>query len=256
MKKFVAQMIRNYFGDIKIKKRLPKEFGGGSLYVVPKSDMRCMYPGLEKMAPDLMEVVRRFLIANSQTNDVVVWDIGSNQGIFSVLAAGVIGRTGKVLSVEADHYYTCLQEKTISKLPEKYGDITVLCTAISDSPDILKFNVSAQGHARSHLDNIRSSKESKHIFVTSTTLDNLIKDFGNPCLVKIDIEGAETLALNGATKLLKEIRPIFYIEVSEENSVEITNIFKKFNYQTLKLHLDKAPTLIQEAEMYTVAVPI
>jgi len=61
-------------------KQLPKSFGGASIYVSPRADRRVLYPGWKKRAGDLMIVADK----NVNKGDVV-WDIGGNLGIFSIV---------------------------------------------------------------------------------------------------------------------------------------------------------------------------
>lgn len=85
MRELLARAIRKYFGDFLIKKRLPKKFGGKRLFVVPKADMRAIYPGWNKAAPDLAVIVDRYILSNRADTGTTVWDIGSNQGIFPII---------------------------------------------------------------------------------------------------------------------------------------------------------------------------
>ena len=126
---------------------------------------------------------------------------------------------------------------------------------VADTSGILKFQISPSGQARSHLESVRETHNSTQKLVASTTLDVLLENHGEPDLVKLDVEGAELLCLQGATHLLKQVRPLFYIVVSEENSERVTEIFAQNNYEIFKLHLDKPPSPISRAEMYTIALP-
>ena len=49
--------------------------------------------------------------------------------------------------------------------------------------------------------------------MVSVTGDFLLDHWPAPDFVKMDVEGAELLALQGAGRLLEEVRPTFYIEV-------------------------------------------
>jgi hypothetical protein len=66
--------------------------------------------------------------------------------------------------------------------------------------------------------------------VVSVTADFLLQYWPKPDFVKVDIEGAEILFLLGATKLLKDVRPQMYIEVSQSNSELATQILSSLNY--------------------------
>lgn len=59
-------------------------------------------------------------------------------------------------------------------------------------------------------------KTSSVIKVPTTTLDKEIES-ASPDLIKIDVEGAELLVLEGADKLLSEASQILVIEVKKEN---------------------------------------
>jgi len=67
-------------------------------------------------------------------------------------------------------------------------------------------------------------------YVPTLTLDSLLGDLPAPDFVKIDIEGAEIMALSGATHMIQDVRPVFYIEVSEAHSAEALRIFHSANY--------------------------
>jgi FkbM family methyltransferase len=40
-----------------------------------------------------------------------------------------------------------------------------------------------------------------------------------PDFVKVDVEGAELLVLEGAHEMISQVRPVFYIEVGKENFI-------------------------------------
>lgn len=54
-------------------------------------------------------------------------------------------------------------------------------------------------------------KEEAEITIQLDTLDSVIQKHGRPDLVKMDIEGAETEALEGASETMKEVEPDFEI---------------------------------------------
>ena len=74
-------------------------------------------------------------------------------------------------------------------------------------------------------------------------------------MIKLDIEGAEALALKGAEKILAEIRPVFYIEIADHTSAEVSSIFHDFGYDLFKLEADGGLTPIQHGCLYTIAKP-
>jgi FkbM family methyltransferase len=231
------------------RKSLPAEFGGGHWAVTPKADRRVLSRGWQKAAPDLFEVARRFLQPGN-----IVWDIGSNLGIFSAFAAGKVGGSGLVYAVEADPTYAAHIAKAATQLPDASAQIQVLCAAIADRAGILQFNISAKGHARSSL--LREAGESaRQITVPAFALDDLLFHWKAPQFLKIDVERAESLVLKGAEKMLSDIRPKIYIEVSDDNAEFVGSIFAKYGYRLFKLSLDGRDTPITRPDFYTIALP-
>lgn len=49
------------------------------------------------------------------------------------------------------------------------------------------------------------------------TLDVILESQPAPDFVKMDIEAAELLALQGATRLIQEARPVYYIETGDDS---------------------------------------
>lgn len=68
-------------------------------------------------------------------------------------------------------------------------------------------------------------------YVPTTTLDTLLDDFAAPNLIKIDVEGVESLVLTVATRILTDVRPAFYIEVASEQNAAITALFETHDYR-------------------------
>ncbi len=236
--------------SIVYKKRLPEEFGGDRIYVTPRADRRVLYPGWEKCANDLVIVARQ----NIKKGDVV-WDIGANLGIFSALASGKAGRDGKVYAVEADPTYAAIVQRTATTcITAGHASINAISAAVSNANGILTFNVAARGTARSSIMSSRDIAVERQISVMSVTLDTLLEYWSAPDFIKMDVEGAETLALQGADRLLSEVKPTFYLEVSPENAEAVGAIFKKHHYNLFKLNAGNE-LQVDLPGLYTIARP-
>lgn len=253
MKSVLARILRRFSKNLVIAKKLPKEFGSATLYVTPRSDMRLIYLGYERSASDLMQIAEKYVRPGD-----CVWDIGSNLGIFSVCAAFKAGAEGNVFALEADPKYAALQGRTFNRLGKNYAKSDVLCAAVADKIGVLEFAVAKRGHARSHLVGIeRDSQFESESYkqVVTITLDFLLSYWRAPHLIKIDVEGAEHLAISGAQKILNDIRPIIYIEVSHANEVQMTRTFDKVDYDIFNLNNDGSIVSVQKCGMCTVAIP-
>ncbi len=129
-------------------------------------------------------------------NKDIFYDIGANVGSFTILASGV----KKAFSYSFEPI-----KKTFDKLSEnitinniKHLNKSFNC-ALSDKEDIILFTADFDtiNHAVSiHESNINT------VSIKTLALDE-IKELPEPSLIKIDVEGYETLVLKGASHLLK-----------------------------------------------------
>lgn len=145
-------------------------------------------------------------------------DIGANIGIYSIIAASKIN-SGSIYSFEAlPENYARLQENI--KL-NRFQQVHAYPIAISDNKGTVALNI-GEGDS---LPFISNSHTTNTISVATETLDNLLdnQDISQLTLAKIDIEGAELLALKGAANLLEKQRPIVWI-------MEINYTVNHFNY--------------------------
>jgi FkbM family methyltransferase len=245
----LSSVARAATSQLAFKKRLPSEFGSLAVWVTPAADMRVLYPGFDRCARDL-QLVSSILVKPGH----VVWDIGSNLGIFSVCAAAKAGPEGQVFSVEADPEYAALQHRTFMQLPKDAAPCSVLSAAIADRVSILDFGVHERGSARSGLVETATAAPASRKPVMAVTLDFLLNHWPAPNVVKIDVEGADLLALRGAIRLLKDVRPAIYTEMTEETYPLSSEIFRAAGYDLRRLDSGRLTPLTSFGP-YVVALP-
>lgn len=202
-----------------------------SIFVTPDSQLKYLKIGKNAFDSDLISIAESLILKDS-----VVWDIGSNVGTFTFAAATVADR-GTIVSIEPDGWLVTLQRRT-ALLPDfEMSDVRVIPAAVSNKDSVAEFHVAERGRAcnalqeaggRSQMGGIRERQ-----FVPIITLDTLLRSMPRPDFIKMDIEGAELMALNGATKIIKEIRPVFYIEVGVTNVIDILSLFDTHHYKAL-----------------------
>jgi FkbM family methyltransferase len=155
-----------------------------------------------------IDLVRQLL----SPGDIFV-DAGANVGLFSLAAAERVGPTGKVIAIEpAPSTYSKLIENVklngftwvethADALAEKAGTKELIVFA----DDLAGFNSFAPAILAC----------GRTATVRTVTLDGLLaeRDLDRLRLVKLDIEGAEYLALQGAPRVLSEARPDFVVEI-------------------------------------------
>lgn len=199
------------------------------ILVSPDAQLKYMKPGRDSFDEDLVRLATRYLNESD-----VVWDIGANIGTFTFAAASMVG-DGSVLTVEADGWLVELLRKTARLKDYDECDIKILSAAISDTNSVSPFTIASRGRASNALveaggrSQMGGTRETQ--YVATLTLDTLLASMDEPNFVKIDIEGAELLALQGAGQLISEVRPSFYIEVGEDVAPSVYKIFSQANYR-------------------------
>lgn len=216
--------------DRVLRRRLPPEFGGHSLFVSPDAALKLWRRDLGRTDPLLLSLAVELVRPGS-----VVWDIGANVGIFVFAAAHRAGPTGRILAVEADDWLAGLVRRSASAAEPAYAPVDVLAAAVSDRCGVAEFRIANRGRAGSHLSTVGGTTQTGgHREVrklVTVTLDGLLEWFASPRVVKIDVEGAEAQCLRGAEVLLASVRPAIACEVSAENKEEIREILHRHRYQ-------------------------
>ena len=130
-----------------------------------------------------------------------VVDIGANIGYYTLLLAKLVGPKGKVISFEPDPTSFKILKKSIKA--NNFKNIILENKAITDKNQEIDFYLSKKDTRLHQIFNNPNSKEVLRI--QTTTLDDYLKNFSAVInFVKIDIEGAEPLALQGMTKTIKK----------------------------------------------------
>jgi len=212
-----------------VRRRLPRGLGGAALYVSPDAALKLWKRDLAQADPLLLRLAAELVAPGA-----VVWDVGANVGLFAFAAAYHAGPAGRVLAVEADDWLAALVRRSAAAAGPAYAPVDVLAAAVADRPGIADLWIAERGRAGNHLRNVPGSTQTggrrETRKVVTVTLDGLLDWFPAPKLVKIDVEGAEALCLQGAGRLLSEIRPSVVCEVAAENAAVAGELFRRAGY--------------------------
>ncbi len=140
-----------------------------------------------------------------------VLDVGANIGYFTILMASWVGEAGTVLAFEPVPANLDLLRRSIAE--NRFEDrVRVIPNAVADAPgeaDILSVDVRYafnSGGAFIVKEEASTPLDHRRIRVAKTQLDTL--EMARPVsFIKLDVEGAEGLALRGARDLLRADRP-------------------------------------------------
>lgn len=143
--------------------------------------------------------------------DVVV-DLGANIGYFTLLAAKLVGKKGKVYAFEPEprNYNYLLKNIELNG----YDNVFAVQKAVSDKKGKTKLYICPYDtghHTINQYGGIKAYKpdfandEKEFVEVEKIALDDFLKDMEQPIdVIKMDVEGAEMLALSGMDGIIKE----------------------------------------------------
>jgi FkbM family methyltransferase len=170
---------------------------------------------------------------------MVFVDIGANQGEFSLFAAKRLTK-GKVLAFEPMNFFYDLLNENIGL--NQFKNIETFHYGLSDVSKELPIYLGKEGEGEHEgLGTIFPSQD-RNRFVQNIDLkvfDDVVKTFNLSRIdfMKIDVEGAEMLVLNGSREAIKKFRPSVMIEINDATyraagySVEDVKLFfKQLNY--------------------------
>lgn len=133
-----------------------------------------------------------------------VFDVGAHAGFYSLLASVLVGPGGRVVAFEpvARNRHYLEQHLRINAL----SNVEVIAAAVTERAGRLRL-ASGPSSSMWHAD-ARGELE-----VDAVCLDDLVSSemFPPPDLVKLDVEGAELLALEGSAAVIAAHRPIFVL---------------------------------------------
>jgi len=144
--------------------------------------------------------------------DVFV-DVGANEGYFPVLASALVGRAGKIFSVEPQSCLIPVIRENLRLLREDKGieNVTLLNQAFAeqDGEMILHLTPITNSGATSFHKHWKFGAGEEKVRVS--TLDNFFRanSLERVRLIKLDCEGAELSIINGALKVLADRKADF-----------------------------------------------
>jgi len=185
-------------------------------------------PIIGRWEPELQSLFTKTIKEGS-----VVYDLGANNGIHSLLFSKLAGKKGKVFSFEPlpDN---CKEVETNAAL-NGIKNIQVVPAAVSSQSGETTFHLGLHNKQGSLVGIGRES--GTDIKVSIITLDQFIEK-GNPApdFLKIDIEGAEGMALLGFEKNIDRVQPVFVIELhTPEQDAMVGAFFLKHHYNVYRI---------------------
>lgn len=161
-------------------------------------------------------------------------DVGSNSGIYSLLAARMNPQIRCLAFEPVPEVHQILQSNIARN---GFGHlITARPQAVGDRCGQVSFHVSEDPTMSSLNPDGYRNRPGRVITVDLITLDELIKEKIEPDLIKIDVESFEDAVLRGMPQILNRCRPILLLECNSDGPAEaIEAILSPLHYQFFHL---------------------
>jgi FkbM family methyltransferase len=220
--RLVLAGLRRLPADLRGKSRLARKLLGSKLdsrdVVVETSDgCRFLVPSLREPVafhclvdgayePETFAVMKRFLRAGG-----VFLDVGANVGVHAIPASKIVGEAGCAVAIEASPRINPYLARNIV-LNACDNVRHVACAATSVGPGSVPFWIAPDDHFG--MGAMAAQFHAKPVDVTADAIDNILASLGleSVDLIKVDIEGFESTAFEGARHLLNRCRPAIIFE--------------------------------------------
>lgn len=149
--------------------------------------------------------------------DQIVFDVGANFGSYTSLFSDIVANRGKVYAFEP-------VEATVNQLRENLcGKANVVavqkalgmkqCRSTIFTPGTDLGQSSLAPHSAGSWSNSVEVREEE---IEITTLDSFVMEYAISKIdfIKVDVEGAETLFLEGAEKTIRRFQPMLFLELN------------------------------------------
>lgn len=177
-----------------------------------------------------VETAVQKIVAERLKPGMIFYDLGANIGFFTLLAARLVGETGRVFSFEPDPENAARLRRNIQR--NGFTNVTVVDAGIWSVTQKLNF-VAADSASPDHGIGKFIAPNGRDIgtLIPCISLDDFTIDSPLPDAIKCDVEGAEIEALRGAERILRTKHPWIVCEMhSAANERAAREILRRFDY--------------------------
>jgi FkbM family methyltransferase len=143
----------------------------------------------------------------------VVYDIGANLGFFSLIAARLVGPEGRVFAFEPapENVEAIRSNAELNRI----DNVAVIPRAVSSRAGTARLQI-VDDQSWSRLEEFGEHPDTERVLeVETVAIDGLVEsgELPPPTLVKIDVEGAELVVLEGMRATIERHRPAIVCEL-------------------------------------------
>lgn len=150
---------------------------------------------------------------------MTIIDIGANLGYYTAIASRLAGERGLVLAFEPEPNFFKLLSRNINR--NNLKNVACFELAIAEKNGLTNLYLSSEN--KGHNSIINSEELKTAVQVKTTTLDDFLasQKIAKVDIIKMDIEGAEILALEGMRDTLAKHKPLLFLEFSPHSIIKI-----------------------------------
>ena len=183
------------------------------------------------------------------------FDVGAHIGIVTLPVAKIIEGNGKVFSFEPSKNNLFYLKYHVRK--NKLKNVQIIDKAVSSKNEHSSLYEANQPTGMSSLIPIKSKKITIRSSVESITLDDFCDNNKiRPEIIKVDIEGSEIELLNGSKKIMKKLKPVFFLSYHPDHirkigykKDELLILLDKLNYEIINFKFEK-PKILKNSEYF------
>jgi FkbM family methyltransferase len=177
-------------------------------------------------------------------------DVGAHWGYFSLLAARRVGNDGRVVAIEADPRIFEILKRSLAL--NSWNGVDAVHVAASDQAGELLLHGYREAEDNWGISSVVGAQNGSSFKVAARPLDAILDDLGvgTVDLLKMDIEGAELLALRGAgrglgtgryQRILLELHPE-HLRALGSSAAEVLRYLESFGYTSWAIDHSPATT--------------
>lgn len=172
---------------------------------------------------------------------MTIIDIGANLGYYTAIASRLTGDRGLVVAFEPEPNFFKLLSRNISRNDLK--NVVNFELAIAEKNGLTNLYLSNENKGHNSLINSEELKSS--VQVKTTTLDDFLasQNIAKTDIIKMDVEGAEILALEGMRDTLIKHQPLLFLEFSphsiikiNRNPIDFLSILRHIGYSIFEIN--------------------
>jgi len=172
---------------------------------------------------------------------MIIYDIGSHAGFFTLAFSKLSGSTGHVYAFEplGANVAKLLRHLSLNRI----SNVTVLQVAVSDKCGIYGFDIGTNDFV-GHL----AQTQNSNYLVPAVKIDSLVNEgiIAEPDFVKIDVENSEYAVLNGSIKTVSKSQPAFIISChSVEQETKCRNFLVQHGYTIHEFYRNKYGSTVE-----------